>query len=206
MPKKKSKTHPLTLRQKLTLEIELEKIKKTLAADKRKYGVYDDSRGLRYLPPSLYIRLEDYSGGLKYLKWFGRNFPDDIGMPDFLFEWSILLFKANKFKEAEGKLYQTFFSNTYLLDSFLGKPVVPIDKWEGSNLGSPGYLQYLEYNRDDPALSDFSAWVETLTNTEVFKKISDEYTVLHKRLKFEKDEELRGYLLARIRQMGNSVR
>jgi hypothetical protein len=206
MPGKKSITHPLTLRQKLALEIELERIKKTLAAEKRKYGAYDDSRGLRYLPPSLYIRIEDYSGGLKYLNWFGRNFPDDIGMPDFLFEWSILFFKANKLKEAEGKLYQTFFSNTYLLDSFLGKPLVPIEKWEGSNLESPAYVQHLEFKADNPTLADFTVWVETVKNSESFKKMSEEYTVLHKKLKFEKDAELRGYLLAQIRQIENSVK
>lgn len=205
MSGKKSKTYPLTLRQKLKLETELVRIKKTLAAEKRKYGAYDDSRGLRYLPTSLYIRLKDYSGGLKYLKWFSRNFPDDIGMPDFLFEWSMLLFKANKLKEAEGKLYQTFFSNTYLLDSFLGKPLYPIDKWEGSNLESPAAVQYLEYKADNLMLADFAAWLETLTNSESFRKMSEEYIVLHKKLKFETDVDLRSYLLARITQIEKSV-
>lgn len=187
------------------MEIELKRIKKILATEKRKYGGYDDSRGLRYLPPSLYIRIEDFSGGLKYLNWFGRNFPDDIGMPDFLFEWSIFLFKANKLKEAERKLYQTYFSNTYLLDSFMGRPLVPIEKWEGSNLELPDYVQNLGYKADNPALADFAIWAETVVNSDSFKKMSEEYTVLHKKLKFEKDAELRGYLLSRIRQMENSV-
>jgi hypothetical protein len=203
MPNRKSKSRPLTVRQKLILEMELDKIKKTLAAEKRKFGLYDDSRGLRYLPPSRYIQLEDYAGGLKYLKWFEKNFPDDCGMPDFLFEWTVLLFKNNKPKEAERKLRQTFFSNTYLLDAFLGKPVLPVDKWEGSNWESPGYLQYLDYSRDQPLLADFAIWAEDMMNKSAFKEIIFEYIALHKRLKYEKDEELRGYLVARARQLEN---
>ena len=132
MPKRKSKSHPVTLRQKLGVEMKLDKIKKTLAAEKRKFGAYHDGRGLRYLSPARHIQLEDYTGGLKYLKWFDKNFPDDSGMPEFLLEWAIILFKSGKMKEAEGKIYQTFFSNTYLLDAFMGKPISPIVKWEGS--------------------------------------------------------------------------
>ncbi len=203
MPKSKSKSHPLTLRQKLVKEADLVNIKKMLAADKRKHGFYDDSRGLRYLPPSLYIKIEDYAGGLKYLKWFEKNFPDDIGMPDFLFEWTFILFKSNKLKEAERKLYQTFFSNTYLVDTFLGKPLIPVEKWEGSNLESPAYTQFLDYNRDEPLFADFAVWLDRLMNTAEFKKISDEYISLHKRLKYERDQELRGYLLAQIRILEN---
>lgn len=57
------------------IQHDLEKIKKLLAADKRKWGIWDDSRGLRYLSPGLYIQMMDWEGGLKYLKWFEKNFP-----------------------------------------------------------------------------------------------------------------------------------
>ena len=43
-------------------------IKRTLAAEKRKLGCYDDSRGLRYLPTKYYIQLNDFIGGL-YRDW-----------------------------------------------------------------------------------------------------------------------------------------
>jgi hypothetical protein len=61
-------------------------IKRTLATEKRKFGCYDDGRGLRYLPPFLFIQLSDYVGGVTYMKWFAKNFPNDIGFPVFLFE------------------------------------------------------------------------------------------------------------------------
>jgi hypothetical protein len=97
------------------------KIKKALAADKKRWGgFYDDSRGLRYLPPELYLKIEDYKGASRYFTWFEKNFPDDIGMPGFLFEWIVALYKTGKIKKAEKKALQTFFSNT-LMNSSISK-------------------------------------------------------------------------------------
>ena len=103
----------------------LEKIKKLLAADKRKWGAWDDSRGLRYLSPGLYIQMEDWTGGLKYLKWFEKNFPNDMGLPVFLFEWTIILFKNGKIKEAESKalsdfIFRYLFAGCFFRESGFG--------------------------------------------------------------------------------------
>jgi hypothetical protein len=69
----------MTLKQIERLRLKIEKVKKTLANEKRKFGGYDDSRGLRYLPTLYFVQLADYTGGLKYTKWFSKNFPDDMG-------------------------------------------------------------------------------------------------------------------------------
>ncbi len=82
----------MTPKQTERLRKKITAIRRTLAAEKRKFGCYDDGRGLRYLPTKYYIQLADYKGGLTYTRWFQKNFPDDCGFPDFLFEWTILLF------------------------------------------------------------------------------------------------------------------
>ena len=52
----------------------IKKIKAGLAADKKYWGGhYHDGQGLRYIPPQLYLELEDYSGGLRYFNWFKKN-------------------------------------------------------------------------------------------------------------------------------------
>ena len=183
------------------IEKELEKIKKLLASDKRKWGVYDDSRGLRYLSPGLYIKNRDWTGGLKYLKWFEKNFPDDAGLPEFLFEWTVILLRNNKLKEAEKKILKTFFSNTYLLDSFFSNEVQQVDKWEGSNLESISYMQFFQYRYDDPAFSDIAEWLDEWMSKDQFIRIRDKYIMLCKKLDQEKDKEIRGYLLAQIIQL-----
>jgi hypothetical protein len=63
------------------------------------------------LPAGYFVRLGDYKGGMSYLKWFNRNFPDDGGFPEFLFQSAILLFKTGRLKEAAGAAFSTFCSN-----------------------------------------------------------------------------------------------
>ena len=109
----------MTPKQSQRLIKKIADIKRALAAEKRTFGGYDDSRGLRYLPTRYYLQLADYKGGLTYTRWFAKTFPDDIGFPDFLFEWAVLLFKSGKLEQAKVKIWQTFCANTYVLDKWL---------------------------------------------------------------------------------------
>ncbi|MFW5793677.1 MAG: hypothetical protein ACOCWC_05285 [Bacteroidota bacterium] len=67
----------MTPKQDEKIRNKIARIRKELAADKKRWGgFYDDSRGLRYLPPELFIKLKDYKGGLRYLRWFNRAAQD----------------------------------------------------------------------------------------------------------------------------------
>jgi hypothetical protein len=191
----------VTLKQIERLKKKISDIRGALAVEKRRFGAYDDSRGLRYLPTRYFVKLGDYKGGLTYLRWFDKNFPDDIGFPDFLFERTILLFKAGKTKEAEKKAFEAFCANTYLFDKFFGRPITPIDKWEGSNLEAPSFTDYFEYSSGQPELADFSEWLSKLIGTEDFRNRSDQYIDIYKRLKTVSDREARHYLLMQARQL-----
>src|SRR3989338_1533576 len=106
----------MTEKQQERIRLKIKKIKSELAADKKRWGgFYDDSRGLRYLPLEYYIKLKDYSGGKRYINWFYKNFPDDGGFPEFLFESTIVLFYSKKHKEAKRKLFETFSLNIYII-------------------------------------------------------------------------------------------
>ena len=63
----------MTLKQKERIELKIKKIRSILSAEKKKFGCYDDSRGLRYMPTSLYLKLQDYQGGQVYLRWFKND-------------------------------------------------------------------------------------------------------------------------------------
>ena len=191
----------MTSKQIDRIKIKIADIKRTLAAEKRKFGGYDDSRGLRYLPTKYFIQIADYSGGLTYTKWFDKNFPDDSGFPDFLFEWTIILFETGKTKEAEKKAFQTFCRNTYLFDKYFGRQIIPIDKWEGSNLEIPEYTKYLDYSSEQKELADFTDWLNTLISTEAFINKSNKYIDIKNRLKTEDDQETRNYLIKAANQL-----
>lgn len=179
-------------------------IKRALAAERRMFGGYMDSRGLRYMPPKLFIQLEDFKGGLTYLRWFNKNFSDDIGFPDFLFGQTLILFKCGKLKDAAPMAFRTFCSNPYLFDKFFGKPIMPADIWHGSNAMEPEYLQRLDYASTQPALTDFSEWLEKVTSSAVFQERATKVLEVYKKLNAETDHEMRYYLLLQVRQLEKS--
>ncbi|MDB5279237.1 MAG: hypothetical protein JWR61_4192 [Ferruginibacter sp.] len=195
----------MTPKQIEKLQKKITDIKRRLSAEKRKFGCYDDSRGLRYLPVKYFIQLTDYKGGLTYTKWFDKNFPDDRGFPDFLFEWTIILFKTGKTKEAEKKAFQTFCSNTYLFDKYFGRQIIAIDKWEGSNLEIPDFTKHFDYSREQKELGDFTKWLDTFISTEHFINRSTKYIDIQKRLQTERDGETRHYLVKAASELEQSL-
>lgn len=166
----------MTPKQVERTKAKIDRIKKELAADKRRWGgFYDDSRGLRYLPPALYLKLEDYSGALRYFNWFDKNFPDDMGYPIFLFEWTLTLFKTNKIRLAEQKAFQTFRANTHLFIVFLQIPPHGRNIKEHSNWESQELAADLNYFKDDKVLQDFAKWLGQFMGSEEFQSFAEKF-------------------------------
>ena len=89
------KSSKITEAQVERVNLKITKLKKTLASDKKRCGgYYDDSIGIRYLIPEQYLKIQDYKGAARYFNWFNKTFPDDIGFPFFLFEWTVALVKT----------------------------------------------------------------------------------------------------------------
>ncbi len=166
----------MTPKQKERLESKIVAIRKALADDKRHWGgYYHDGGGLRYAPPQYYVKLEDFKGAMTYFRWFQKNFPDDIGMPGFLFEWTITLFKNGKYKDAEKKALEAFMANTYLIDKFLGKPFHPFDELQSSAWQKEQVNQYLPYKADQEHLKDFAHWLSELTLSTNYQTITQTF-------------------------------
>lgn len=191
----------MTPKQIETRKKKIAEIKRILAAEKRKYGGYDDSRGRRYLPLRYFIEIQDYVGGYKYLQWFYKNFPDDVGLPDFLFESMIILYYSGMEKEAATKAIETFESNTYLLDKFLGRFSEPVEKWESSNMATADFANLLPYSAEDANLRNFVSWLNNLYESSDFKQPSQRILELHQLLKVENDVQIRRRILKEIDQI-----
>lgn len=188
----------MTPRKVESLKKKIQKIKAALAADKRRWGgMYDDSRGLRYLPPALFLQLQDYAGAIKYFRWFHKNFPDDVGYPIFLFEWTVTLFKTSDKKGAEKKALQTFFANTYLFDKFLGKPHLDLGIYTHSNWQEASLTEALPYSKDQAELADFVDWVSQFLTSDRFYTIANEFVDIERRLTTEPVGPARSALVAR---------
>ncbi|TDN36811.1 hypothetical protein E4631_21615 [Hymenobacter sp. UV11] len=188
----------MTPKQADRLRRQLTAIRRTLAAEKRKFGGYDDSRGLRYLPTRYYVQLADFTGGLTYLRWFWRSFPTDIGFADFLFEATIILFKQGKLKEASRQATATFRADRQLLAHFLGQPVPPAEVWENPPLAAEAYARYFATLGSPNTLLDVAEWVGELTSSEEFVASAEQFSDLHRQLHGEQDQEKRRQLLAQL--------
>lgn len=173
-------------------------IRRTLAAEKRKFGGYDDSRGLRYLPTRYYVQLADFAGGLTYLRWFWRNFPTDVGFADFLFEATIILFKQGKLKEATRQATATFRADRQLLARFLGQHAPSAEAWENPPLAAESYARYFATLGSLTTLLDVAEWVGELTSSEQFMASAQHFSDLHRQLHGEQDGEKRRHLLDQL--------
>jgi hypothetical protein len=189
----------MTDKQIERVKAKINKFKKALAADKKHWGgYYDDSRGIRYLIPEQYIKIKDYKGGLRYLNWFDKNFPDDSGYPIFLFEWTFILFKCDKLKEAENKAHQTFFSNTYLFDKFLNKESLRLTKNELSNWEHESLVDNFAYSCNAPDFIEFGVWTEQVLSSRTFLDKANEFMEIEQILTTEPVGKRRSELVNRL--------
>ena len=188
----------MTPKQAARLRQQIADIRRALATEKRKLGGYDDSRGLRYFPARYYVQLGDFKGGLTYLRWFHRNFSDDAGFADFLFEWTIISFQNGKLKEATQKAMETHCADIHLLDAFLGRPSSPIEPWEDAPLAADAYAPYFKALGRQSSLTDFAEWLAALTATEEFLASASRFIDLNRQLHGEADSEKRRYLVRQL--------
>jgi len=195
----------MTAKQAERLHQKITTIRGALAAEKKKFGAFDDSRGLRFFPTRYYVQLGDFKGGLTYLRWFAKNFPDDAGFPDFLFEWTIILYQNGKTKEAEQKAIETFCADIHLFDQFLGRPGIPIEPWEHAAIENDSFATYFDSIGKQTMLVDFAEWLTTFTATERFLASSSKYIDLNRQLHGEHDLEKRRPLVRQLGQIAHST-
>ena len=189
----------MTEKQIERVKKKIEKFKKALAADKKYWGgFHHDGQGIRYTLPGLYIQTEDFKGGLRYLNWFNKTFPEDVGNALFLFEWAFILFKNGKLDEARRKVFSTFFSNIFVFDKFLeSEPSVLIDlkdsEWERETI-----QKYFHYSKHSEGFEEFAHWIQGVLNSKAFFEDSKEYLEIRKELESEPVGEKRTQLVKRL--------
>jgi hypothetical protein len=167
------------------IEAAIARHKKALQTEKRRYGGYHDGGGVRYLLGPLYMLLGDRTGALRSFTWFAKNFPDDIGDPGQYLCWTLALYQAKSLKKAADKLLQTDLMNLYLIPRLLGEEEPQLDMWEGSNLETADYLQYIPpalWQLWDQAALD---WAAQVYHSEPFQRIHGRYIEIQRQLKGE---------------------
>jgi hypothetical protein len=188
----------MTPKQVARLRQQIAAIRRTLAAEKKKFGGYDDSRGLRYLPTRYYVQLADFAGGLTYLRWFAKNFPDDVGFPNFLFEGTLILFQTGKLAQAEQQAFATYCADRQLFDHLLARPLTPPALWEAAPLSAAAYAAYFASLGPPLTLAAFAHWLAAWLDTPQFTGRAAQYQRLRQQVHEAPDRATRHALLDQL--------
>lgn len=159
----------MTPKQIERIQNKIKRIRKEIYEEKKRWGGYHDRRGLRYIPFELYLKIQDFKGGLTYLRWFDKNFPDDNQMPEIMLMASLICFKNNKIKEAEKKLMLAYFADKLIIKILLETP------YEKNDIPySVSYLEEIKVFISDLKtqndLTDFQDWVTQFQSSKTFTK------------------------------------
>jgi hypothetical protein len=151
----------LTPAQITRIQSKIIKLRKILAAERNRFGGYDDSAGRRYSILELYVRIADYKEVAVYLRWFFKNFPDDSGFPFFWVEACIVYFYNNKLDQARSMAFNAFISNPFIWEVFfMGTAnevpgIKPSSNWEGLELALR-----LPYRANQEQYAEFASWLQ----------------------------------------------
>jgi hypothetical protein len=151
----------MTSEQITRFQTKIINLRKVLAAERARFGGYDDSAGRRYTILNLYVSIGDYKGAANYLRWFFKNFPDDAGFPFFWVEVCITYFYNNKLDQARSMAFKAFVANPYTWEVFFTgtadkfEGIDPSSNWEGLELA----LQ-LPYRANQEQYVDFGSWLQ----------------------------------------------
>ena len=185
----------MTEKQKQKIQKRIKAYRAILANEKKRFGGYMDSNGIRYVIPELYLQIQDYKGAMTYFRWFSKAFPDDIGFPAFNLFWAATLYENNKITESLEKVYETAFSNTYLLDLIAGYNPDPIDKSELSGSENLDYAKDIYTACIDLITIEFKTYLSGLVENKTFKENIARFIAMQKLIKDEPVGQMRTHLL-----------
>jgi hypothetical protein len=153
-----------------------------LQKEYEEFGGYNDGSGKRYLLGPLYLLLGDLEGALKSFEWYDKAFPDDSGEPFHFLSWTLVLFRLGNLPGAEKKLWQTMFSNLYLIPNLLGLKHERLDIWHGSNIEEPEYLYDFSQELIDLWGEEELQWARTTYNSQKFQQARLRYIEIYHQL------------------------
>jgi hypothetical protein len=176
----------MTEKQIIRVKTKIANYKKALASDKRMWGgYYHDGRGIRYIIPEQYILIKDFKGGLAYMNWFQKNFPDDSCYPYFFLQWAIILFHCKNTDLFQQKICNALFDDTKLFQKWIDAP--PLQNGETHNYDA--LMERFEPLKADEFYLPFVFWVKKFIQSNTFIEKVNEVVALEQALITSKQGE-----------------
>ena len=167
-----------------TLIKHAEAMEKQLKSEKRRFGCYDDSAGVRYLIGSYYLIAGDLDNALRHYEWFEKTFPGDAGEPGQYLSWTYALYKSGNLKKAYNKFLHTLIMNPYVIARLHNIDFTLPFEWSCNIMSKewaddiPDEIYNLWKNED-------IIWLRESYDNEKTREIFDEYCALEIRIEKE---------------------
>ena len=114
------------------------------------------------------------------MRWFEKEFSDDIGEPVALLCWALILNRIGK--NGEKKFAETMLSNIYLIPLLLGAKMAKVDMEHSSNFEEPEFLDYLPERIKKGITAEDKKWMESCYFSDKFQAVLKHYIKINKAL------------------------
>jgi len=167
----------------------------SMKREKREHGFISDGSGKRYLMFTLLFLLDDIMKCQSYFDWYEKEFSDDIGEPEQVLCWKLLLKKMGMEEKAKYKLAELMLLNLYFIPKLIGKDIKKYSMWHSSNYVEPEYFDYTSSQIIEKITNDEKIWMNNCYDSFEFKRVRKRYVEIYTILPNEKDREKRGKLI-----------
>ena len=191
----------MTDKQLQNIKKRIKSYKLKLSSEKRKFGQYRDSHGLRYEIAMLYIKIKDYKNAKKYFHWFEKEFSDDVGFPEFHLAWAVTMFENNDIETTIKKVYAAAFANAQIIEQIPKENLSQIIKSETFDKDFKESVEFCA-NIVTPQFMD---WIRKFTETEEYKTNVKKYISINKLIEDEPVGKTRSMMIDEKRKFVNSL-
>lgn len=141
-----------------------------LTREKRTYGSISDGRGTRYVIFWLLFLLNDAKESKKYIRWYSKEFDEDIGEPVHKLCLALIYHRMGKMEEARFTLADLMLSNHHLIPSLSGIPGPKI-KRSRSSFDSAMREEYIPLEITGAITDDEKTWLAECYQSMPFRRL-----------------------------------
>ena len=169
--------------------------KAAMRKEKRTYGAINDGAGKRYLLTWLYFVLGDLKGGKTYLRWYGKEFEDDVGEPIHTLCGALIVHRLNDEQRAKYMLADLMLSNLFMIPYLLSEEPPGDTGWRGSSDADQNYIEEIPDEIQNAITDEDRDWMKQLNDSFEFRRYRKRYIEIYRELEHTKEVEKRRSLV-----------
>jgi hypothetical protein len=146
-----------------------------LTREKRTYGGINDGRGMRYVIFWLLFLLDDPNESKKYIRWYAKEFDDDVGEPIHKLCLSLILHRIGNLAEAAYTLADLMLANQQFIPTLTGIPSSGLKQGRSSD-ASASYVEEIPSEILSAISEAEKLWMVEKYNSFVFRRLRKQYS------------------------------